>query len=149
MDFFSISSLFKKQVSVLNYPNELHKLHRDFPLAPVRYNVTYKDLSPLNKVLYQKMKNNDLYNTFSEQKLIPTFHKRKKYILHIKCLQFYLSKGLVLDKVHRIVSFKQEPFLKEYIVTLTKLRSICAKKNLTFFCQCIQTSCKLNIWQIL
>ena len=59
----------------LNYPKKLHALHRDFPLAPVRYNVSFKELSPLNQILYQKMKNNNLYNTFSEEKSIPTFHQ--------------------------------------------------------------------------
>ena len=117
----------------LVYPKKLHTHHRDFPLAPERYNVTYNELSPLNQILYQSMKQNDSYHTFSEEKLIPTFHERKKYILHFKCLKFYLSKGLVLKKIHRIVSFKQEPFLKEYILTLTKLRSICSQKKLTFF----------------
>ena len=65
--------------------------------------------------------------------MIPTFHNRKYYILHIKCLLFYLSHGLILKKIHRIVSFKQKPFLKDYILTLTNLRSISAAKNLTFF----------------
>ena len=46
---------------------------------------------------------------------------------------FYLSHGLVLKKVHKIVSFKQKPFLKDYILTLTRLRSIAAANNLTFF----------------
>mgnify|MGYP000996592123 CR=1 FL=1 len=36
-------------------------------------------------------------------------------------------------KVHRIVSFNQKPFLKDYILTLTRLRSIAAGRNLTFF----------------
>ena len=36
-------------------------------------------------------------------------------------------------KVHRIVSFKQKPFLKDYILTLTRLRSKAAERNLTFF----------------
>ena len=35
----------------LNYPKKLHKLHRDFPLAPVRCNVSFKELSPLNQLL--------------------------------------------------------------------------------------------------
>ena len=38
-----------------------------------------------------------------------------------------------MKKIHRIVSFKQKPFLKEYILSLTKLRSEAAAKNLTFF----------------
>ena len=65
--------------------------------------------------------------------MIPTFHKRTKYVVHIKCLIFYLSHGLVLKKVHRIVSFSQEPFLKDYILKLTQLRSISAAKNQIFF----------------
>ena len=79
------------------------------------------------------MKANISSGTYSEEKLIATFHERKHYTLHIKCLLFYLSHGLVLKKVHRIVSFKQKPFLKDYILTLTHLRSIAAKNNLTFF----------------
>ena len=117
----------------LHYPKELHVHHSDFPLAPEKYKVTYNELSPLNKFLYNNMKQPDSYHTFSEEKLIPTFHGRKKYILHFKCLIFYLSKGLVLKKIHRIVSFKQEPFLKDYILTLTKLRSTYSQKNI-FFC---------------
>ena len=117
----------------LKYPKEVHELHEDFPLAPERYEVTYNELSPINQFLYKKMKANISSGTYSEEKLIATFHERKHYTLHIKCLLFYLSHGLVLKKVHRIVSFKQKPFLKDYILTLTHLRSIAAKNNLTFF----------------
>ena len=117
----------------LEYPKDIHCLHEDFPMAPERYNVTYDELSPLNQTLYRKMKANDFLTNYSEEKLIPTFHNRKKYILHIKCLIFYLSHGLILKKIYRIVSFRQKPFLKEYILTLTNLRSISAAKNLTFF----------------
>ena len=117
----------------LNYPKKLHKLHEDFPLAPERYKITYNELSPINQFLYKKMQKNTSQDTYCEEKLIPTFHNRKYYILHIKCLLFYLSQGLILKKIHRIVSFKQKPFLKDYILTLTNLRSISAAKNLTFF----------------
>ena len=79
------------------------------------------------------MKKGNSQNTYCEEKLIPTFHARKQYILHIKCLLFYLSHGLRLKKIHRIVSFKQKPFLKDYILTLTHLRSRAAENNQTFF----------------
>ena len=116
----------------LNYPKKLHSLHSNFPLAPEKYNVMYDELSPLNKFLHNLQKQN-VSKKFCEEKLIATFHDRKNYILHIKCLIFYLSKGMILKKIHRIVSFKQAPFLNEYITILTKLRSDCAAKNLTFF----------------
>ena len=40
---------------------------------------------------------------------------------------------MILKQIHRIVTFEQSSFLKDYILTLTKLRSDCAKKNLSFF----------------
>ena len=82
----------------LDYPKESHKHHKDFPMAPERYQVTYNELSPINQFLYNEMKKGNSQNTYCEEKLIPTFHERKHYILHIKCLIFYLSHGLVLKK---------------------------------------------------
>ena len=58
----------------LEYPKEVHELLEDFPLAPERYEVTYNELSPINQFLYQKMKENNSSCTYSEEKLIETFH---------------------------------------------------------------------------
>ena len=80
----------------LEYPKDVHELHEDFPLAPERYNVTYNELSPINQFLHRKVKENNSSYTYSEEKLIATFHERKHYTLHIKCLLVYLSQGLVL-----------------------------------------------------
>ena len=41
----------------LDYQKAINKLHKDFPLAPGHYNVTYNGLSPISQVLYNKMKN--------------------------------------------------------------------------------------------
>ena len=113
----------------LEYLKSIQKYHEDFPMATERYNVTYNELSPLNQSLYQKNKGCSLPKNYSEEKLIPTFYERTKYVVHFKCLIFYLSHGLVLKKVYRIVSFRQEPFLRDYILKLRKLRSISAAKN--------------------
>ena len=79
----------------LDYAEDTHTLHKDVLLEPWRYNVTYSELSPTNQFLYNEMKNGNQQSTNCEKKLIPTFHKRKRSILHIKCLLFYLSHGLV------------------------------------------------------
>ena len=45
----------------------------------------------------------------------------------------YLSQGMVLKRIHRIVSFQHRTFLKEYTLSLTQLRSMFSAKNQTFF----------------
>jgi len=51
-----------------------------------------------------------------------TFHKREKYICHVKCLTLYLSLGLVLTKIHRILEFTQAPIFAPYIEKTTAAR---------------------------
>ena len=47
---------------------------------------------------------------------------KKNYIFHIRTLKQALSHGLILKKVHKLIQFNQEAWLKEYIGTNIKLR---------------------------
>ena len=49
------------------------------------------------------------------KKLVPNLDDKKNYVVHIKNLQYYLSKGLVITKLHRAIEFKQSFWLKNYI----------------------------------
>ena len=56
-------------------------------------------------------------------KLIPTLRdKKKNYVLHEENLKLYLSLGLKLKKVHRVLKFSEKPWLKEYIDSNTEKR---------------------------
>ena len=44
--------------------------------------------------------------------------------MHYRNLKFYLEQGMILKKIHRVVSFTQAPFMKQYIDFNTKQRSI-------------------------
>ena len=102
----------------LEYPEELHDLHNDYPLAAEKIEVTHDMLSEYCKNI------SDKYNisTGLVQKLIPTLSNKKNYVLHYRNLQLYLSLRLKINKIHRVLEFKQSPWLKQYIDFNTEKR---------------------------
>ena len=104
----------------LDYPEELHDLHNDYPLAPEKLKVNKNMLSEYCQKISEK------FNISSGQvhKLITTLNKKEKYVLHYRNLQLYLSLGLKLKKVHRVLQFKQSPWLKKYIDFNTNKRTL-------------------------
>ena len=61
------------------------------------------------------------------EKLVPNLYYKRKYIVHIRALKQALDHGLVLERIHRCIEFKQSPWMKEYIDFNTRLRT--AAKN--------------------
>ena len=58
------------------------------------------------------------------KKLVCNLLNTKKYVVHIRSLKQALNYGLKLKKVHRIIEFNQESWLKPYIDMNTELRKI-------------------------
>ena len=58
------------------------------------------------------------------EKLVPNLHDKKKYVIHVKALKQALDHGLVLEKIHRVIQFKQSAWMKEYIDFNTSLRTV-------------------------
>ena len=83
----------------IDYPKELFNLHKDLPFLP--------ESKKVNKV----------------EKLICGIEDKEKYVIHIRALKQALNHGLVLRKVHRVIQFNQEDWLKPYIDINTKLRT--------------------------
>ena len=103
----------------LEYPQELHNLHNDFPLGPEKIKVAKDMLSDYSKTIADKFK----ISSGLVHKLIPTLNDKEKYILHYRNLQSYLSLGLKLKKIHRVLQFDQSPWLKQYIDFNTQKRT--------------------------
>ena len=98
----------------LDCPEELHDLLVDYPPAPEKKQVNYEMLSEKQReLLGTYMDNAESWK--SVPKLIPSLEPKRKYVVHYRALQLYLQLGLKLVQVHRILEFKQKPWLAKYI----------------------------------
>ena len=106
----------------LEYPKELHDLHSDYPLAPEKMLISHEMLSP-----YQQQLKGDLeYKPARVEKLVPNLWNKVKYVIHYRNLKQYLSLGMKLLNIHRVLQFRQEAWLKPYIEFNTQLRAVAA-----------------------
>ena len=58
------------------------------------------------------------------KKLIPNLYDKFKYPVHYKNLKYYLSLGMKLIKIHRILNFKQKNWLKVFTDFNTEKRRL-------------------------
>ena len=79
----------------VEYPKSLHKLCSDLPFLPERMKIN------------------------NSKKLVCSVRDKENYVVHIRALKQALDHGL---KVHRVIQFRQEAWLKPYIDLNTKLR---------------------------
>ena len=104
----------------LEYPEELHDLHNDYPLAPESFQVKTEMLSDCAKNILETIESK---HSDKCKKLTPTLLSKTKYVVHYRNLKFYLGQGLILKKIHRVVSFNQANWMAPYIDFNTTQRS--------------------------
>ena len=103
----------------LEYPASLHREHNDYPLAPEKLTITKDQMSPYQKMLIDGLG----VSSISCEKLVPNLMNKSRYVVHYRNLQLYLSLGLKLTKVHKVLQFQQSPWMAPYIAKNTKLRT--------------------------
>lgn len=77
----------------LDYPAIHHDKHNDFPFCA----------------------ENGMLGSMKVNKLLGTLYSKKNYVIHYRTLQQCLKHGLVLTKIHRVLTFHQSEWLKQYI----------------------------------
>lgn len=103
----------------LEYPEHLHKAHNSFPLAPESARIDYDMLSQYNKKCKQLLNKTERHQS---RKLVSTLSERKNYVLNYNTLRLYLSLGMKLKKIHKVLLFTQEAYMKPYIDLCTRKR---------------------------
>ena len=73
----------------VRYPRKLHDCHNDLPF------------------MCTKMKINGV------EKLVSNLYYKHKYVMHAKALAQVLEHGLVIEKIHRVIEFKQSAWMRE------------------------------------
>ena len=82
----------------IKYPKNLHDLDSDLRFLPERMKI------------------------HKCNRLVCNLYDKENYVLHIRSLKQALSRGLILKKIHRVMQFNQEAWLKPYIDMTTELR---------------------------
>ena len=93
----------------LEFPDSIHDYLNDYPPAP----------ELIDPVDFGKPR--DQWKG-KNKKLIPTYFKHEKYVVHYRNLQYYLKLGVQVTKLHKVLTFKQAPFMKDYIEFNTEKR---------------------------
>ena len=102
----------------LDYPTSLHRQHNDYPLAPEKLTITKDQMFP-----YQQKLIDELGVSISCEKLVPNLMNKSRYELHYRNLQLYLSLGMHLTKVHKVLEFRQSPWMAPYTEKNPHLRT--------------------------
>ena len=92
----------------LVYADNIKYKSKNFPFCPEN-----KTNNPDNYTEY--MKEHEPRPHRPTNKLICDQTNKEYYIVHYRNLKFYTRMGMLIKKVHRIVSFDQSPWLAKYI----------------------------------
>ena len=76
----------------LEYPEDLHDLHNDYPLAPERIKIG------------------------NVEKLIPNLNNKSNYVVHYENLKLNESLGLKITKIHRGIKFEESAWLENTLI---------------------------------
>ena len=100
----------------LKYPDNIKQKTKYFPFC--------QENKKTNPDKYNEYMNSiKLENYTKSKKLLCDWTDKKKYLIHYRMLKFYVRHGMMVEKIHEIISFKQSNWLESYISFNTQKRN--------------------------
>ena len=100
----------------LTYPNNIKEKTKNFPFAPMNKKIILDNFNDFMKDIKP-----DTY--IQSSKLICDWSDKKKCLILYRKLKFYIRHGMIIDKVHNIISIRQSRWLEKYISFNTQKRN--------------------------
>ena len=99
----------------LEYPHNIRQKTKIFPFVPENKTISKDDFGPYMKSIMPK--------NYVSQKLICDWTDKKNYLIPYRMLKFYVRHDMKANKVHSVISFKQNKWLEKYIDFNTQKRN--------------------------
>lgn len=106
----------------LIYPRSLHRDTDDFPYAPEHRDIPSQDYeaSAYMKRWHESNPDDDMPHF---KGLVATLQDKKHYCTHWRILQWYIKRGMIVNKVYTIVKFEEKNYLASYVEKNIRLRN--------------------------
>ena len=102
---------------LLSQPDSSHSVS-----AAEHLDITDDMLSPFQREMFPSIRG-------SVRKLVPNLRDKERYVVHYRNLQQYVSLGMKVKKVHRVLQFEQSAWIKPYIILNTEKRKEATMKG--------------------
>ena len=102
----------------LEYPEDIHDATDAFGFAPEHIRVNPDDLSDYTRDLAEEC-GISLERLRDTRKLCLTLTDKDHYVGHYLNVKYYVSKGMILKKIYKIIRFTQNPWLEDLMEKLS------------------------------
>ena len=103
-----------------------HDYFIDLPIFPQKRKIYKKEISEYQKHILEKNEKKFLCT----EKLILDYHPKNEYVIHYLTLQCFLKLGgFKIEKIHYIIKFQQDNYMRKYIEKNHKYRQDAMKKK--------------------